>query len=112
MQKSPPVLTQSLSSTEILAFHNCLDEFIERECSVAFVSTNSKYSLWQWQHLPRNHGGVGRVNVPLLSDQSHRMSRDYGVLIESSGLALRGMFIIDPTGIIQLVLTARYWSWI
>lgn len=31
------------------------------------------------------------------------MSRDYGVLIESEGLDLRGMFIIDPKGIIQQV---------
>jgi alkyl hydroperoxide reductase subunit AhpC len=91
------------SSTEVLAFHNCLDEFTERNCSVAFVSTDSKYTLWQWQHLGRNQGGIGRVNVPLLSDANHQMSRQYGVLLESLGLDLRGMFIIDASGTIQHV---------
>ena len=30
-----------------------------------------------------------------------RISREYGVLIEDEGIALRGLFIIDPQGIIR-----------
>ena len=41
--------------------------------------------------------------MPLLSDQSHQMSRDYGVLLEKSGMDLRGSFIIDPRGVIQQI---------
>ncbi|KAF2434422.1 peroxiredoxin TSA1, partial [Tothia fuscella] len=98
-----PAAFSFVCPTEVLAFHNCNEEFTERGCAVAFVSTDSKYSLWQWQHLPKNKGGIGHVSVPLLSDQSHRMSRDYGVLVEKDGLDLRGMFIIDPKGIIQQI---------
>lgn len=29
------------------------------------------------------------------------VSKDYGVLIEEEGIALRGLFIIDPEGIIR-----------
>ncbi len=30
-----------------------------------------------------------------------KISRDYGVLIEEKGIALRGLFIIDPTGVLR-----------
>lgn len=30
-----------------------------------------------------------------------KISRDYGVLIEEMGIALRGLFIIDPKGILR-----------
>jgi peroxiredoxin (alkyl hydroperoxide reductase subunit C) len=32
-----------------------------------------------------------------------KISRDYGVLIEEEGIALRGLFIIDPKGILRSV---------
>jgi alkyl hydroperoxide reductase subunit AhpC len=43
------------------------------------------------------------LDIPLLSDATHRISRDYGVLIEDEGVSLRGMFIVDGEGIIQQV---------
>jgi alkyl hydroperoxide reductase subunit AhpC len=43
------------------------------------------------------------IDIPLLSDATHRISRDYGVLIEDEGVSLRGMFIVDGEGIIQQV---------
>lgn len=43
-------------------------------------------------------GGLGGVHVPLISDTNHKLSRDYGVLIEEEGVAQRALFIIDPRG--------------
>jgi peroxiredoxin (alkyl hydroperoxide reductase subunit C) len=40
---------------------------------------------------------LGGLNYPLLADFHKTISRDYGVLIEKAGIALRGLFIIDPT---------------
>lgn len=34
----------------------------------------------------------------MLSDINKTIARDYGVLLENDGVALRGMFIIDPNG--------------
>lgn len=31
------------------------------------------------------------------------IARDYGVLIEDEGIALRGLFIIDPKGILRQI---------
>ena len=39
----------------------------------------------------------------MASDMTKEVSRDYGVLIEEEGIALRGLFIIDPEGIIRYV---------
>lgn len=41
-------------------------------------------------------GGLGGLKYPLLSDFSKSIARDYNVLIESEGVPLRGLFIIDP----------------
>lgn len=37
----------------------------------------------------------------MASDRTRTVSRDYGVLIEEEGISLRGLFIIDPEGIIR-----------
>jgi alkyl hydroperoxide reductase subunit AhpC len=74
-------------------------------CSVVFISVDTKHSLWHWQNVPRQYGGLGMIDIPLLSDATHRISRDYGVLIEDEGVSLRAMFIIDGEGIVQQVST-------
>lgn len=38
------------------------------------------------------------MNIPLLSDKSMKIAKDYGVLDEDSGVPFRGLFIIDPKG--------------
>jgi len=39
--------------------------------------------------------------MPILSDLSKSISRDYGVLLEKEGISLRGLFLIDPKGIVR-----------
>jgi len=38
------------------------------------------------------------VKFPILADNAHRVTNDYGVLIANEGIALRGTFIISPDG--------------
>ena len=68
-----------------------------------FASTDSEYSLLAWTNTSKKDGGLGPVQIPLLSDKNHQLSRDYGVLIEEDGVALRGLFLIDPQGVIRQV---------
>jgi alkyl hydroperoxide reductase subunit AhpC len=103
-----PAAFSFVCPTEVLAFQNCLDEFKDRQCSVVFISVDTKHSLWHWQNVPRQYGGLGMTDIPLLSDATHRISRDYGVLIEDEGVSLRGMFIIDGEGIVQQVSIATF----
>jgi len=46
-------------------------------------------------------GGLGGLQYPLASDITKQVARDYGVLIEEKGIALRGLFIIDPDGVLR-----------
>ncbi|KAH9383283.1 hypothetical protein HPB48_024403 [Haemaphysalis longicornis] len=43
-------------------------------------------------------GGLGPIKIPLLSDLTHQISKDYGVYLEDLGHTLRGLFIIDDKG--------------
>jgi alkyl hydroperoxide reductase subunit AhpC len=68
---------------------------------VVGVSVDSVHSHKAWVE-----GSLGKINFPLLSDFHKEMSREYDVLIEEEGVALRGTFIIDPKGIIKYVVVS------
>ncbi|XP_053927502.1 thioredoxin-dependent peroxide reductase, mitochondrial [Cuculus canorus] len=87
--------------TEIVAFSNKANEFHDVNCEVVAVSVDSHFSHLAWINTPRKSGGLGKMNIPVLSDLTKQISRDYGVLLEGPGIALRGLFIIDPNGIIK-----------
>ncbi|KAI0338513.1 peroxiredoxin [Trametopsis cervina] len=90
--------------TEILAFNDSLDTFKELNTAVLSVSTDSTYSHFAWASQPRKEGGLGPdLKLPMIADRNQRISRDYGVLIEDEGVALRGLFIIDPKGILRQI---------
>jgi alkyl hydroperoxide reductase subunit AhpC len=48
-------------------------------------------------------GGLGKMNIPLISDKNMEISTKYGVLIEDEGIANRGLFIIDTRGILRQI---------
>lgn len=91
--------------TEITALSDRLDEFTDMETDVLAASTDSVYSHRAWMRTPREQNGIEDTRFSILSDQTHRIARDYGVLLEEEGIALRGLFIIDPDGIIQYAVT-------
>lgn len=98
-----PMAWTFVCPTEIIAFSDAAAQFASRGASVVFASTDSEYSLLAWNNISRKNGGLGKINIPLLSDKNHSLSKDYGVLIEEEGIALRGLFLIDPKGIIRQI---------
>jgi len=87
--------------TEIISFSDRISEFKSLNAEVVGVSTDSHFSHLAWINLARKEGGLGGLNYPLLSDFHKNISRDYGVLIEDAGIALRGLFLIDPQGTVR-----------
>ena len=92
--------------TELIAFSEANSKFAELNASVIGISTDSHFTHLAWVKTPRSQGGVGKLNFPLVADISKRISRNYGVLVEDEtddlfGAALRGLFIIDPKGVIR-----------
>nr|YP_009244791.1 thiol-specific antioxidant protein [Pyropia pulchra]AMK97033.1 thiol-specific antioxidant protein [Pyropia pulchra] len=86
--------------TEITAFSDKYDAFSELNTEVLGVSVDSEYSHLAWLQTDRESGGLGDLSYPLVSDLKKEISAAYNVL-NSDGVALRGLFIIDPKGIIQ-----------
>lgn len=87
--------------TEITALSDRYGEFQELGCEVIGCSTDSVYSHRAWIKTPRSDNGIADTKYPLASDITKQVSRDYGVLIEDKGIALRGLFIIDPEGVLR-----------
>ncbi|RXM36152.1 Thioredoxin-dependent peroxide reductase, mitochondrial [Acipenser ruthenus] len=94
-------LSTFVCPTEIIAFSDKASEFHNVNCEVVGVSVDSHFSHLAWINTPRKSGGLGHMNIPLLSDLNKQVSRDYGVLLEGPGIALRGLFIIDPNGVVK-----------
>jgi peroxiredoxin 3 len=90
--------------TEIVAFDNAYKHFKEANCEVVGCSVDSKFTHLAWAKQPRKEGGLGKLQFPLLSDINKTIARSYGVLIESAGIALRGLFLINTKGAIQYQL--------
>uniref|UniRef100_A0A8C6Q8B7 Thioredoxin-dependent peroxide reductase, mitochondrial n=1 Tax=Nothobranchius furzeri TaxID=105023 RepID=A0A8C6Q8B7_NOTFU len=88
--------------TEIISFSDKANEFHDVNCEVVGVSVDSHFTHLAWVNTPRKAGGLGNIHIPLLSDLNKQISRDYGVLLEGPGIALRwGLFIIDPNGVVK-----------
>lgn len=81
--------------TEIISFSDRAEEFRSIGCELVAVSTDSEFSHLAWVNTPRKQGGIGKMNIPILADKTHDISRRYGVLKEDEGIAFRGLFIID-----------------
>lgn len=87
--------------TEIVAFSDKIAEFKAVNAEVLGVSVDSQYTHLAWRNVPRKEGGLGDLQYPLIADLTKAIARDYGVLIEEAGIALRGTFIIDPAGVVR-----------
>ncbi|KAJ4456337.1 putative Thioredoxin peroxidase [Paratrimastix pyriformis] len=87
--------------TEIIAFNDRAEEFRALNCEVAAISTDSENVHWQWCATPRKDGGLCPMKIPVIADPTHRISREYGVLVPEMGAALRGLFLFDRSGILK-----------
>jgi len=89
--------------TEILAFNDRIDEFRSLGAEVVAISVDSAYALLAWQNQQRSQGGVGALNLPLVSDGLHSISKEYGVYLKDKGISLRGLVIIDGEGVVRQI---------
>ncbi len=86
--------------TEITAFSDRYKDFSSKNTEVLGVSVDSKFTHLAWIQTPRNEGGIGDIDYPLVSDLKREICTSYNVLNED-GEADRGLFIINPKGIIM-----------
>uniref|UniRef100_A0A2S2QC98 thioredoxin-dependent peroxiredoxin n=1 Tax=Sipha flava TaxID=143950 RepID=A0A2S2QC98_9HEMI len=89
--------------TELVSFSDHIDAFKNIGVNVVGCSCDSHFSHLAFINTPRKHGGLGGLSYPLLSDYNKDIAKAYDVLIEPDGIPLRGLFIIDPKGIIRQI---------
>jgi alkyl hydroperoxide reductase subunit AhpC len=87
--------------TELTAVSDRVSDFQARDCDVVAVSTDSLLTHERWLTTPATRGGLGGLNFPLASDESGEVCAAYGVLVARQHIAVRGLFIIDPNGVLQ-----------
>jgi len=99
----PPSVLHRLFRTEIIAYSDAANRFEEIGAKVIGISTDTEESHLAWVRTPRKRGGLGHMQIPLVADVTKTIAADYGVLLEDIGIALRGLFLIDPEGVLQQI---------
>jgi peroxiredoxin 2/4 len=84
--------------TEITALSDNYEQFEDLDAEVIGVSTDTIHTHLAWINTSRDDNGLGELSYPLAADTNHKVAKDYSVLIEEEGIALRGLFIISPEG--------------
>jgi peroxiredoxin 2/4 len=96
-----PLDFTAVCPTELIAFSDRIGEINEIGAEVLGASTDSVHSHRAWLKTPREKNGIEDLAYPLVSDAAGRLARQYNILIEEPNIALRGLFIINPNGILQ-----------
>ncbi len=87
--------------TELTAFSDRLDEITGVGAEIIGISTDSVHSHRAWINTPKEQNGIEGLRYPLASDVGGKLSRAYNILVEDMNVALRGLFIINPDGVLQ-----------
>lgn len=87
--------------TEIIAFSDRYEEFNRLNAEILAISVDSEFSHLAWVQTERKFGGLGDIAYPLISDIKKEISTAYNVLDPETGVALRGLFLVDTEGILQ-----------
>ena len=80
---------------EDLAEH--YEKFKAEGCEVYSVSTDTHFVHKAWHDTSER---INKIKFPMLADPTGKLSRDFEVMIEEEGLALRGSFVINSEGTI------------
>jgi len=74
-------------------------EFKKLGVEVYGVSTDTHFAHKAWHDTSE---AIKKVQYPLVGDPTGAITRNFEVMIEEEGLALRGTFVINPEGQIKL----------
>ena len=75
-------------------------EFQKMGVEIYAVSTDTHFTHKAWHDTSDT---IGKLQFPMVGDPTGAISRNFGVMIESAGLAERGTFVMDPDGKIQII---------
>ena len=85
--------------TELGDLADLYGEFQKLGVEIYGVSTDTHFTHKAWHDASDT---IRKIHYPMIGDPTHAISRNFGVLIEEEGLALRGTFVVDPEGRIKI----------
>jgi peroxiredoxin (alkyl hydroperoxide reductase subunit C) len=86
--------------TELGDMADHYEQFVKEGAEVLSVSTDTAFVHFAWYN---DSPTIGKIKFPMLADPAGKLARQFGVMIEEAGLALRGSFIIDPDGVLKII---------
>jgi peroxiredoxin len=86
--------------TELGDLADTYAEFKKIGVEIYGVSTDTHFTHKAWHDTSDT---IKKVQYPLVGDPTATLARNFEVLIESEGLALRGTFVINPEGVIKVM---------
>ena len=86
--------------TELGDLADHYDTFKALGVEVYGVSTDTHFTHKAWHDTSET---IAKVKYPLIGDPTGALTRNFEVMIEEEGLALRGTFVINPEGEIKLM---------
>lgn len=84
--------------TELEDLANHYAEFKDLGVEVYGISTDSHFAHKAWHDTSE---AIKKVRYPLIGDPTGTITRNFDVMVEEDGMALRGTFVINPEGIVK-----------
>lgn len=84
--------------TELGDLADYYEEFQKIGCEIYSVSEDTHFVHKAWAD---KSDTIKKIQYPMLGDPAGVLARDFGVLVEEEGQALRGTFIVNPEGKIK-----------
>tara|TARA_Y100000782_G_scaffold91898_1_gene100668 strand:- start:167 stop:748 length:582 start_codon:yes stop_codon:yes gene_type:complete len=88
--------------TELGDVADFYEQLQEMGVEVYSVSTDTHFTHKAWHDTSDT---IGKIKFPMIGDPTGRITRNFGVMIEDEGLALRGTFVMNPEGEIKVIET-------
>ena len=85
--------------TELGDMADHYDELQKMGVEVYSVSTDTHFTHKAWHDTSDT---INKIKYPMIGDPTGKITRNFGVMIEEEGLALRGTFVINPEGEIKI----------
>jgi peroxiredoxin (alkyl hydroperoxide reductase subunit C) len=84
--------------TELGDLADNYEEFRKRGVEIYAVSTDTHFTHKAWHD---SSDTIGKIQYTMVGDPTGEITRNFDVMREDQGLADRGTFVVDPSGVIQ-----------
>ena len=85
--------------TELGDLADVYPEFQKMGVEVYSVSTDTHFVHKAWTDASET---IAKIQYPMIGDPTGTITRNFDVMIEEEGLALRGTFVINPEGVVKV----------